>query len=300
MASADAARRERRRKRAEIGWDGKLPYKDGGDIEGLEKPTLEKLRSLRSELYSASSRKRRVVPASRMISSSILRSSFSHSKPISKHRHKSAHSHGSETERKSHRKRKATSRDDESSYISVYGPPRPRERPTTVKVPERRTSRRDEVSSGSSERRPRAMSAVSEESVTESESEPEPKPERKARKVKVKVIYVTERPKSSRRSSHKLVEEDGKRNKDDVKTSANSVHRSNTTSSHKLRSQSAQDVRESRPVLKRSHTLSASYLPPKPLYEPSLTGAKNTNRRPTSSFFGLFAPSIKEEKPPRL
>jgi hypothetical protein len=238
-----------------------------------------------------------------MVSSSISRSSLSHSRPISRHRHKSAHVHRSETDIRSHRKRKTTSRDDESSYISAYGPARPRERSTPVRALERRASRRGDVSSGSSERRPRPMSAVSEESETESESEPDPKPDPEPKARKVRVVYVTsERPKSSRRSSHKHVGDDGKRAKDEIKGSTKSIHRSNTTSSHKLRSQSAQDIRdlrESRPSLKRSHTLSASHLPTKPLYEPSLTSAKNTSKR-MSNFFGFLAPTIKEEKPPRL
>lgn len=261
---------------------------------------MEELRNLRSELYSASSRKRRVVLASSMVSSSISRSSLSHSKPISKHRRKSAYSHRSEAKKKQHRKRKAISRDDGSSYVSVYGPPRPRERSSNVTVSERRTSWRDDVSSESSDRGPRSMSAVSEESEMESESESEPEIEPEQKPRKVKVIYVmNERPKSSRHSSHKVGGGDGKRKKDGVKASTKSVHRSNTTSSRRIRSQSAQDVRESRPVLKRSNTTSASSLPTK-LYEPSLTSTKNTNKRASASFFGLFASTIKEEKPPRL
>jgi hypothetical protein len=280
MTSADTARREKRRKLREgIGSHGK-PYKASGDIEVLEKPALEDLRCLRSEVYSAGSTRRRVVPTSRMVSSSISRSSLSHSKPISKHRHKSAHGHRS----KSEVRRKSTSKDDDSSHSYVYVPSRPKARSSTVRVSERR---REDDSSDTDE--DGVMSAVSEESG------PEPEPKTKERKVKI--IYVkSERPRSSRRNSLRVADNE-KVSRDDVKIPTRSLHRSNTTSSHKPRSHSAQDIRESKPVMKKSHSLSQSHLPTKSLYEPSLN-SKATNKR--ASFFGIFTPTIKEEKPPRL
>lgn len=286
MASAVGTYRERRRKRS-IGSDGK-PYKACGDIEVLGKPALEGLRGVRSEVYSAGSTRRRVVPAPRMVSSSISRSSLSHSRPISKHRHKSAHVHRSETEVKRHTRRKSISKDDDSSHSYIYVPKRPKGRSSTVKVSERR---REDDSSDTNE--DGAMSTVSEES----ESEPEPKPKPKERKVKI--IYVdSERPRSSRRNSPRVGAGDDKTTKGEVKASSKSLHRSNTTSSYRLRSQSAQDVQESKPVMKRSHSLSQSHLPTKPLYEPSMMSSKATTKR--ASFFGIFTPTIKEEKPPRL
>jgi hypothetical protein len=284
MASADAAHREKRRKRSEIRSDGNA-YRACGDIEVLGKPVLEDPRCLRSELYSAGSTRRRIVRASSMVSSSISRSSLSHSRSISKHRHKSAHVHRSETEVKQHTRRKSISEDDDSSHY-VYVPPRPKARSSTIKISERR---REDDSSDTSE--DGAMSTVSEES----ESEPEPKPKER----KIKIIYVNnERPRSSWYNSLRVRADDAKTTKADGKASTKSLHRSNTTSSHRLRSQSAQDVREPKPVTKRSHSLSQSRLPTKSLYEPSMTGSKATNKR--ASFFGIFTPTIKEEKPPRL
>ena len=281
MTTADAARWEKGRKRREgIGSHGK-PYKASGDIEVLEKPAMEDLRCLRSEVYSAGSTRRRVVPTSRMVSSSISRASLSHSRPISKHRHKSAHGHRS----KSEVRRKSTSEDDDSSHSYVYVPPRPKARSSTVRVSERR---REDNSSDADE--DGVMSAVSEESGPEPEQGP------KTKERKVKIIYVkSERPRSSRRNSLRVAG-DEKTSRDDVKIPTRSLHRSNTASSHKPRSHSAQDIRESKPVMKKSHSLSQSHLPTKSLYEPSLN-SKATKR---ASFFGIFTPTIKEEKPPRL
>ncbi len=286
MTSADAVLGERRRKRAEdIGSHGK-PHGASGDIEVVEKPALEDLRGFRSELYSAGSTRRRVVPGSRMVSSSISRPSLSHSRTISKHRHKNAHVHRSETEVRQHTRRKSTSKDDDSSHY-VYVHPRPKARSSTVKVCERR---REDDSSDTDEEG--LMSALSERS----ESESKPKPKTKERKVKI--IYMkSEQPRPSRRSSVRAADDD-KMTTHDAKISTKSSHRSNTTSSHKLRSQSAQDIRESKPLMKRSHSLSQSHLPTKSLYEASLTNSKATSKR--ASFFGIFAPTIKEEKPPRL
>jgi hypothetical protein len=274
MMSADGAHRKRWRKQS-IGSDGK-PCRACGDIEALEKPALEDLHGLRSELYSAGSTKRRVVPASSMVSSSILRSSVSHSRPISKHRHKSAHVHRSKTEVKQHTRRKSISKNDDSSHYA-------KTRSSTIKISERR---REDDSSDTDE--DGAMSTVSEESEWE----------RKPKERKVKIIYVkSERPRSSRRSLRDVAR-DEKTSKDEVKVSTKSLNRSNTTSSHRIRSQSVQDVRESKSVLKRSHSLSQSHLPAKSHHEPPMANSKATSRR--ASFFGLFTPTIKEEKPPRL
>jgi hypothetical protein len=284
MASADTARRERRRKRS-IG-SGGSPYKACGDIEVLAKPALEDLRCLRSQLYSAGSTRRRVVPASRMVSPSISRSSLSHSRPVSKHKHNSAHIHRSETEVKKHTRRKSISKDDESSHSYVCVSPRQKARSSTVTVSERR---REDDSSGTDE--DGVMSPISEES----ELEPEPKPKER----KIKIIYVkSERPRSSRRNSLGAIADNNKTTKDNVKASTKSLRRSSTTSSHRLRSQSAQDIREPKPVMKRSHSLSQSHLPSKSLYEHSTTNSKPTSKR--ASFFGIFTPTIKEERPPRL
>jgi hypothetical protein len=283
--AADAARRERRRKWPEkIGSDGKH-YKAGGDIEVLEKPALEDLHGLRSEVYSAGSTRRSEFPASRMVSSSTSRSSLSHSSPISKHRHKIAHVYRSETEVKQRIRRKSASKDDGSSHSYVYVPPRPKARSSTIRVSERR---REDDSSDTDE--DGVISAVSEESELE--------PELKPRERKVKIIHVkAERPRSSRRNSLRVADDD-KISQYDVKASAKSSHRSNTTSSHNLRSQSGQDIGESKPVMKRSDSLSQSHVPTKSLYEHSFTNSKATSKR--TSFFGIFTPTIKEEEPPRL
>lgn len=283
-------RRERRDKRS-IRSDGKL-YESRGDIEVSEEPVLRDLRGLRSVFHSVGPGKRRVVPVSRMVSSSILRSSLSSSKPLSKHRYKNAHAHRSETGISQLGRRKSTSRDDFSSFVYRDGTRRPRARLPTAKVSERRASRLDDDFSDSGEEF-KSMSTVSEEL----ESEPEPRPERKERKVKV-IHIEDERPKSSRHGLHRLIGGNGKTTKDDARVSTKSLHRSNTTSSHKLRSQSAQDVQKSRPALERSHTISVSHLPTKSPYQSSLTSTKGTQKR--SSFLGIFAPPIKEEKPPRL
>jgi hypothetical protein len=277
-------RRERRRNRSEeIGSDGR-PDKASGDIEVLEKPVLEDLRGLKSEVFSSGSTRSGVVSASRMVSSSTLRSSLSHSRPISKHRRKSVHRHRSETEAKHHTKRKSTSKGDESSHSHIHVSSRPKVRSSTIRVTERRRENDSSDSDGDG-----VISVVYEES----EAEREPKPKER----KVKIIYVeSERPRSSRRNSLKVADDD-KVSRGDVKASTKSLHRSNTTSSHKLRSHSAQDIRESKPVMRRSHSLSQSHLLTKSHYEPSLN-SKSTSKR--ASFFGIFTPTIKEERPPRL
>jgi hypothetical protein len=283
MASADRAQRERRRKRS-IGSDPK-PYKACRDIEALGKTALEDLCGLRSELYSTGFTRHRVVPASSMVSPYISRSSLSHSRPVSKNRHKSAHVRRSETEAKQHTRRKSISKNNHSSYY-VYVPPLPKARSSTIKISERR--REDDSSNTDDDE---ATSTVSEESELEQEQKPKER--------KVKIIYVnSERPRSSRRNSLRDVVNDEKTSKDEVKASAKSSHRSNTTSSHRTRSQSARDVRASKPVIKRSHSLSQSHLPTKSHYEPSMMNSKATSKR--ASFFGIFTPTIKEEKPPRL
>jgi len=209
--------------------------------------------------------------------SSITRSSASHSRPVSKYRHKSAHVHRSKTEVKQHTRRKSISKNDDSSHYS-------KTRSSTIKISERR---REDDSSDSDE--DGAMSTVSEESEWEREQKPKER--------KVKIIYVkSERPRSSRRSLREVAS-DEKTSKGEVKVTTKSLNRS-ATSSHRIRSQSAQDVRESKPVLKRSHSLSQSHLPTKSHHEPPMTNSKATSRR--ASFFGLFTPTIKEEKPPRL
>lgn len=281
MASADSAQSERRRTRSEICSDGES-YKACGDIE---RPAREELRGLRSEPISAGSRRRRVVPASTMVSSSILRSSLSHSRPISKHRRKSELVHRSETGVKQHTRRTSISKDDDSShYISV--PRRPKVRSSTIKTVERR---QEDDSSDTNEDEP--MSIVSEES----ESEAKPKPRERKEKI---TIMKTERPRSSRRNSVRDAANDEKTSKDDINASTRSLHRSNTKSSHRTRSQSVQGVRESEPVRKRRHSLSQSRLPTKSPHEPSMTNSKATSRHP--SFLGIMLPPIiKEEKPPK-
>jgi hypothetical protein len=198
------------------------PDKACGDIEVLERPAQENLRGLRSEIYSAGPTRRRVVSASSMASSSISRSSLSHSRPISEHRHKSELVHRSHTEVKRHKRRKSISKDDDDSshYISV--PRRSKARTSTIKIIERG---RDDDSSDTGE--DGAMSVVSDESG----SEAKPKPNER----KPKVTYVKpEQPRSSRRNSLRDVADDEKTSKDKVKASTKSLHRSNTTSSHRV------------------------------------------------------------------
>jgi hypothetical protein len=213
---ADAPRRKGRRKGEEIGSeDG--PDKWRGDIEDARKPAPEELRNLRNDLYSGGSTKRRTVHASRM-ATSLSRSSLSHSKSSSRHRSKSIDAHRSEAEIKPHKRRRKSSRDEESAPIYVYGPPKAKVRSATVKVTEKRAYRQDDSSSDSSTN-DGILSIVSEESEHEHKTR------------KVKVVYVkSERPRSSRRKGGA----DGEKTaKDSVKMPSKSLSRSHISTSRR-------------------------------------------------------------------
>jgi hypothetical protein len=203
-------RRSRGRKRAEIGSDVG-PYRLRGDIEGEDMPMLDELRSIRIDHYSGSSTRCRSVRPSRMVTASISRSSLSGARTSSRHRHKSSRAYGSETGVKPRRTTRSSSR-DEGSHVYVYGPPKAKDRSSTIRVTERRRSRHDDESDA----RDGVMSIVSEE------SEPDDKP----KSPKVKVVYV-EKGTSRSRKHHADEKRAG------TKESSRSMHRSHTTASQR-------------------------------------------------------------------
>ena len=212
---ADVVRRSGRRKFAEIGSD-REPYRLRGDIKREDMSTLDEVRRTRIDSHSDGSTRRRSIRP-RMVTSSILRSTFSGVKSSSRHRHKSSGTYRSEAEAKPHRKKRTSSR-DEDSHVYVYGHPKSRDRSSAIRITERR---RSGPGDGSDER-DEVMSIVSEE------SEPDEKPKPR----KVKVIYVKNE--STRSSKHHtsgkvLVDEERSR----VKESARSHHRSHTTVSRR-------------------------------------------------------------------
>jgi hypothetical protein len=211
--SDDRDSRARRRRRSEIG-SQEAPYKSRGDIEDPQTPTLAELRSIRTDHYSGGSMKRSAVPASRMVRSSVSRSSFSGTKSTSRHRHKSAHTHRSETDTIQHRKSKLGSNNDVSPPAYVYDTSRPRKRSSVIEVTERRGSGLDD-DSGEDDA---TMSTISEE--------PGQVPVRKTRKVKVIYVKGDTYKASKHHASHRAFADDGK-------SFAKSVHRSRKTSSHR-------------------------------------------------------------------
>jgi hypothetical protein len=213
---ADVVRRSGRRRLAEIGPDME-PYRLRGHIKREDVLTVDELRRTRTDSHSGSSIRRRSVRPSRMVTSSISRSSFSGVKSSSRHRHKSSGAYRSEAEAKPRRKTRTSSR-DEDSHVYVYGHPKSKDRSSAIRITERRRSRPGDES----DERDEVMSIVSEE------SEPDDKPKPR----KVKVIYVKNEP--TRSSKHHvsrkiLVDEERPR----VKESARSQHRSHTTVSRR-------------------------------------------------------------------
>jgi hypothetical protein len=215
----DAVRSGRRRNTVEIGSDRDSATRRG-NIDGERRPTLEELRTLRADIYNGDLTRRRSVPAPRMVSAAVSRSSLSPSKSTSsKNRVKRSTSRRSGKDGSPHKRKTVGSKDDDTSQVYVYGPPRER-RSSRIESETRRLGRDDESCDSSDDAA--ALPVISEE------------PGQKLNSRKVKVVYVDDEGRRlSRHGSRKVDVGDGTSSNSKAKISERSLHRSDTTPSRR-------------------------------------------------------------------
>jgi hypothetical protein len=216
-----AVRRQRGRLRDCTGSSGDSDKSDG-DIELLQRPTLEDARRTTEDSDSGGSLNRR--RSVRMPSVEVTQSVTSSSRSATRHRRRKVEGYRSHVEhghRHHHRRRRSAleEEEEEDEPVYVYGSPRTPMKSTSVRISEVRVLGRG--NSQSSSDKDESMSVISEKQVSPS------------REKRTKEPRTDEKPRSSGHRSRRRLVEDEKDFRRKARASTSSVHRSSTHHSRK-------------------------------------------------------------------